>query len=355
MCGFPSRFGRNCRGLPIRAERPQHIPRRPLLFPPRRPPSPASTTCYHVSPSPENSDSPRPCGAFTVDVEDYYQVTAFEKQIARQDWGTMESRVVRNTQRLLALLDRHQVRGTFFVLGWVAERFPELVREIHGNGHELGSHSYWHRLVYSQSPEEFRQDLRASRAAIEDITGEALVAYRAPTFSITPRSVWALEILVEEGFQVDSSIVPARHDRYGMPGAPRGIHRIATASGNLWEYPPSVLRVARVSVPIGGGGYFRAYPSLLTSSGLKLRRLAGPLMFYIHPWEIDPDQPRLQAGTWLSRRRHYVGLARTEKKLEALLRTFAFTTVRDVLRMANAKQVAEIRYGNSPVEQRVGA
>ena len=192
--------------------------------------------------------------AFTVDVEDYYQVSAFEKHVDRVDWDRYESRVGPNTRRLLDLLDHHQVQATFFVLGWVAQRQPDLVRDIHRRGHEIGSHGYWHRLIYDQSPQEFRDDLRQSRDVLDSILGTPVTAYRAPSFSITSRSRWALEILGEEGFLVDSSVFPIHHDRYGIPGAPRRLHRIATASGTLWEFPPSVARLARLNIPVGGGG-----------------------------------------------------------------------------------------------------
>lgn len=271
--------------------------------------------------------------AFTVDVEDYYHVSGFEKQIRRDQWDSFESRVNRNTGRILDLLDRFEVKGTFFVLGWVAQRQPDLVQEIHRRGHEIGSHSYWHRLIYEQSPEEFHKDLRDSRQVLEDIIGEPVTAYRAPSFSITARSLWALEILVEEGFRVDSSIFPVRHDRYGMPRAPREIHKIQSASGSLWEFPPSVAEFAGFRVPIGGGGYLRLFPT-----GWTCRRLSRindhqqrPFLIYVHPWELDPEQPRVRGASILSRFRHYVNLPKTEKKIESLLGRFQFAPVGDVV------------------------
>jgi len=194
--------------------------------------------------------------AFTVDVEDYYQVSAFETDIDRDHWGRYESRVARNTHRMLELLDRYHVKATFFVLGWVADRDPGLVRDIHEAGHEVGSHSYWHRLVYGQSPQQFREDLRRSVEAIEAAIGQPVTAYRAPSFSITNQSLWAREILAEEGFLVDSSVYPIHHHRYGIPDAKPGIHRTVTPAGSLWEFPPSVVRCKRVNLPVGGGGYF---------------------------------------------------------------------------------------------------
>lgn len=271
--------------------------------------------------------------AFTVDVEDYYHVSAFERHVRREDWDGFESRVGDSTRRLLDLLARHKTRATFFVLGWVAARHPRLVREIHAAGHELASHSFWHRLVYDLEPEEFRQDLRDSRAALEDAAGTAITAYRAPSFSITKRSLWALDILAEEGFQIDSSIFPIYHDRYGMPDAEPELHQRSTAAGPLWEFPPSVVRMAGVNLPVSGGGYFRLYPLALSLRALRRinRRERRPFMFYVHPWEIDPQQPRLSAGSRLSRARHHVNLASTESKIDRLLSCFRFSSISDAI------------------------
>ncbi|MBN2021544.1 MAG: DUF3473 domain-containing protein [Pirellulales bacterium] len=266
-----------------------------------------------------------------MDVEDYFQVSGFERNVRREDWDDYASRVVGNTGRLLDLLDRHEVKGTFFVLGWVGRRHPELVRRIHGRGHEIASHGFWHRLVYDQSPEEFRRDVVESRDVLADAIGERIDVYRAPSFSITKRSLWALDVLVEEGFRVDSSVFPVLHDRYGIPGAQRGIHRVATSAGAIWEFPMPTVRLAGRSVPVGGGGYFRLYPI-----GWSLRWLARvnrerPFVFYVHPWEIDPDQPRIPTRGLLSRARHYVNLASTERKLGVLLARFRFGRIRDVI------------------------
>ncbi|MEN6450801.1 MAG: XrtA system polysaccharide deacetylase [Thermoguttaceae bacterium] len=271
--------------------------------------------------------------ALTVDVEDYFQVSAFEPCIRRSQWGEYESRVVRNTHRILELLDRHAAGATFFVLGWQARRTPQLVREIQACGHAIGSHGYWHRLIYRQSPEEFRKDLRQSRGVLQDITGQPVTAYRAPSFSITEESLWALPILAEEGFQIDSSVFPIHHDRYGIPGAPHGLHRIVTEAGALWEFPPPVARIAGLSVPVGGGGYFRLYPLAWTTYCLRRinRRDAQPFLFYLHPWELDPEQPRIRVRSPLSRFRHYVHLATTEAKLVEVLRAFRFAGLHDVI------------------------
>jgi len=274
--------------------------------------------------------------AFTVDVEDYFQVSGFDRHIRRDRWDSFEGRVVANTRRVLRLLERHDVLGTFFILGWVADRHPRLVREIHRRGHEIGSHSFWHRLIYEQTPEQFRADLRQSRDALEGAIGQRVTAYRAPSFSITARSLWALEILAEEGFEVDSSVFPIYHDRYGIPHAEPRLHRLAVGGGSLWEFPPSVARFAGVNVPVGGG-YFRLCPLWWTLLCLRrIRRLGQPAMLYVHPWEIDPEQPRLAAGTRLSRFRHYVNLAATERKLDTLLRKHRFGRLCDVIGRAHA-------------------
>lgn len=271
--------------------------------------------------------------AFTVDVEDYFQVSGFEDHVDRTSWGQYESRVVANTQRLLDLLSARGVRGTFFVLGWIARRFPQLVREVHGRGHEIGSHSFWHRLVYRMRPEEFREDLAESRAVLEDTIGEAVRSFRAPSFSITKRSLWALDVLAEEGFGYDSSIFPIYHDRYGMPDAEPFLHRAITSTGELWEFPASVARLGRLNIPVSGGGYFRLYPL-----GLTLRLLAHinrkhrqPFVFYVHPWELDPEQPRLRAGSRGGRFRHYLNLSATRRRLEAVLATFRFAPLSEVV------------------------
>ncbi len=284
--------------------------------------------------------------AFTVDVEDYYQVSAFERHVRREHWDRWESRVVANTHRILMLLDRHNVKGTFFVLGWVGQRHPQLVREIHAGGHEVGSHSYWHRLIYDCSPGEFRDDLRCSRDVLEDAIGTRVTAHRAPSFSITARSLWALEVLVEEGFTVDSSIFPIHHDRYGIPGAEPRLHRLTTPAGGLWEFPPSVARMARVNMPVSGGGYFRLFPLFWTHYclGHINRRERQPFVFYVHPWEIDPGQPPVPARSKLSRFRHYVGLRKNEGKLDRLLARFRFGRVSDVVAIhAAAEQMSEAR------------
>jgi len=285
-----------------------------------------------------------PANALTVDVEDYYHVSAFAKDIRVDQWDSYPSRVVVNTRRILDLLDAHDVRATFFVLGWVAERFEALVREIHDRGHEIGCHGYAHRLIYQLTPDEFRADLVRARDILQETIDGPVRAFRAPSFSITKESLWALEILVEEGFHFDSSIFPIHHDRYGIPGATRGIHRIDTPSGPIQEFPISVARLAGINVPVSGGGYFRLYPLCLTSwlLGRINRRHARPFVFYVHPWEVDPRQPRLQAGSRLSRFRHYVNLASTHRKLDLLLNRFAFAPLGEVVRGATVENDEEM-------------
>ncbi|MGH9158489.1 MAG: XrtA system polysaccharide deacetylase [Vicinamibacteraceae bacterium] len=270
--------------------------------------------------------------ALTVDVEDYFHVSALASAAPRDRWSSFESRVVANTERLLMVFAEHGVTATFFVLGWVADRHPALVREIAAAGHELASHSYWHRLVYEMTPVEFRDDLRRARQAIEDAAGVAVSGFRAPSFSITQQSLWALDTLVEEGYAYDTSIFPIRHDRYGIPDAPRHVHTLARAAGSLVELPPATLRLGRLNVPIAGGGYLRFWPYAWTAAGI--RRINGherrPVCVYLHPWEVDPGQPRLPASP-LSRYRHYQNLDRTETRLRRLLDEFSFASIRTIL------------------------
>lgn len=265
----------------------------------------------------------------TVDVEDYFQVSAFADRVCRSDWDRYETRVEANTDRLLALFDEAEVQGTFFVLGWVADRHPELVRRIAAAGHEIASHGYWHQLVYDLTPEEFAKDIEDSQDAIYNACGITVNAYRAPSFSIVPRSRWALEILREKGITIDSSVFPVSwHDRYGDPDAPCEIHRIKTRSGWITEFPPTSGRInfgiTKFPLPIGGG-YFRLLPLSLTELAInQVRSETGPAMFYMHPWEVDPEQPRISGLSLKSRFRHYVGLQRTEKKLKRLLGSVDF-------------------------------
>ena len=263
----------------------------------------------------------------TVDVEDYFQVSAFEGVIRPEQWGTFTPRVVENTRRILDLLDEHQVKATFFVLGWTAAAFPELVKEIDGRGHEIACHSYYHRLIYNLTPAQFREDTRQARDVLQQITGKPVRGYRAPSYSITNRSYWALEILAGLGFEFDSSIFPIYHDRYGIPGAPRFRHKIQ--GHNLFEYPISTARLGRFNVPAAGGGYFRIFPYCITRRCLASINIQEqqPFVFYLHPWELDPEQPRVNKTGILSRFRHYINLDKTAERFRRLLSDFEFIPV----------------------------
>ena len=268
---------------------------------------------------------------FSVDVEDYFHVQAFADRIRPSQWEHYESRVVKNTQRILDLLEKRQTRATFFVLGWVADRYPELVRQIHRAGHEIGCHSYWHQLVFQQTPETFHQDLKRATEILGEITGDPVLAYRAPSFSVTSDSLWALDILLEEGYRVDSSIFPVHHDTYGIPEADPAPHVIHRPSGDIYEFPPAVRSKIFGNIPVAGGGYFRILPYRLTAHwlGNVNRKENRPFVFYIHPWEVDPDQPRLESR-WKSRLRHYRNLHKTVAKLDRLLESFCFGAFDDL-------------------------
>ena len=274
----------------------------------------------------------RALNAMTVDVEDYFHVSVFEKTVPRSTWQTMQSRVAANTQRLLDLFDEHGVRGTFFVLGWVADNHPEIVKAIAARGHELASHGYAHQLVYDQTPETFREDVRRAKRLVEDLTGTGVRGYRAPSFSVTEQSLWALDVLLDEGYRYDASIFPIRHDRYGIPGAPRWPHGITRSAGTLFEVPGSTVRIGGTNLPVAGGGYFRILPYAWTRWGISRLNLVDrqPAVFYLHPWEIDPHQPRLPASA-LGRFRHYRNLHLTEARLRALMRDFSFGPLETVL------------------------
>ena len=272
-----------------------------------------------------------PVNAMTIDVEDYYQVAAFGKIVAPSDWDNYESRVVANTQRFLELLASRNIKATFFVLGYEAEWHPELVREIADAGHEIGSHGYAHQLAYTQSEVEFRDDVARSRKLLQDLSGQDVISYRAPSFSIGRRTPWGHRVLVEEGYRCDSSVFPVRHDLYGDPDAPVGIHNIETESGPILEFPPTVVRLFGRNVPTGGGGYFRIFPWWLTRRMLTQINKTRPFVFYIHPWEIDPDQPRFDNASLKSRFRHYTNLHKTADRFTRLLDIFRFTTLREIL------------------------
>jgi len=270
--------------------------------------------------------------ALSVDVEEYYHALVFRDGTKGLAASALESRVEDSVERVLRLFGERQVRATFFVLGEVGAAHPVLVRKIAGNGHEIACHGQRHELVSGQSPATFRADVRRAKEVLEDLTGEPVVGYRAPNFSIGRGQRWAYDILLEEGFRYDSSIYPILHDRYGDPGAPRFPYEIQRNGGMLMEFPIGTVRMAGVNLPIGGGGYFRLVPVTWIRRGIeRVNRHEGrPAMFYFHPWELDPDQPR-PAMRWPHRLRHYVGMRRAESKLARLLDSVRFTAARDIL------------------------
>ena len=271
--------------------------------------------------------------ALTIDVEDYYHVAAFDSVVRFADWERYESRVEKNTQRILDLLDEHATQATFFVLGWVLERHPGLIRTIVARGHEIASHGYAHQRIYTQTPAQFRAETRRSKSLLEDTLGQPIRGYRAASYSITRQSLWALDVLREAGFVYDSSIFPIRHDLYGIPSHPRFCSVIPGEHGApLVEFPLSTLRLGGTNFPIAGGGYLRLFPYAYTRWGIRYlnTREGQPAVVYLHPWELDPAQPRLQAGR-LSRFRHYTNLHRMEERLVRLLQDFSFGTMSEVL------------------------
>jgi len=270
--------------------------------------------------------------AISVDVEDYFHPSEIQASVDISRWSSLPARVEDATRRTLDLLCRHNTLATFFILGWVAERHPDLVRQIAAAGHQIGCHSYAHQLVYSLTPQQFREDTVRARRAIEDACGATPRAYRAPSYSVTRQSFWALEVLVECGFSMDSSIYPIAHDRYGIPGFSRFPTPIATPSGTILEVPVATVQLSPQRVaPVGGGGYLRLLPYRYTAAGLRrINRVDGqPACCYFHPWEIDPGQPRLTRG-FVASARTYTGLAGMESKLDRLLSDFRFSTLQTV-------------------------
>ena len=281
----------------------------------------------------------RPVNGFSVDVEDWYQVADFDAVVARDQWERYESRVARNTDRVLGLLDDAGVKGTFFVLTWNAERHPEVVRRIAHAGHEVASHGYAHRLIYEQSPAEFRADVDRAKNILEDITGTRVLGYRAPSFSITGRSLWALDVLLDCGYRYDSSVFPVKDSLYGLPDARRFPYVIREREGEqLLEFPITTTQAFGRNLPLGGGGYLRMLPYGYMRWGM--RRVNAherePAVVYVHPWEIDPEQPRLRTAGRRGFSTHYVGLAATERKLRRLLRDFRFAPMREVLGLGDS-------------------
>ncbi|MEW8034637.1 MAG: XrtA system polysaccharide deacetylase [Candidatus Thiodiazotropha sp.] len=272
--------------------------------------------------------------AITVDVEDYFQVSAFAKNIEKDNWCDYESRVERNTHKLLEIFAQYNTKGTFFVLGWIAERFPNLINEIEQAGHEIASHGYSHDLVYNQTIDKFREETGRTKEILENIINKPIYGYRAASYSIVKKSIWALDILTELGFTYDSSIFPIVHDRYGIPGAKTEPHVYKTEGGNsIIEFPISTVGLGKTRLPISGGGYFRLLPYWITRSGLNKinNKEKKPFIFYMHPWEIDTGQPRIKSNM-LSEFRHYNNISKFDQRLRKLLQDFKFSTVSDVLK-----------------------
>jgi polysaccharide deacetylase family protein (PEP-CTERM system associated) len=277
----------------------------------------------------------------TIDLEEYFHPTEVQRSLGMDRWPSLPSRVESQTEWVLDLLERHSVRATFFVLGWVAERHPSLIRRIAAAGHELGCHSYAHQLVYDLTAEEFREDTVRALDAIAQASGVAARAYRAPSYSITARSMWALEILVECGIVCDSSIYPIAHDRYGIPGFARHAHTLETPSGEILEIPIATCQLAHGALaPVGGGAYLRLLPYRYTAAGI--RRVNGsehqPACIYFHPWETDPDHPRLAQG-FASRVRTYTGIRGMPRKLERLVSDFRFAALDSLYPSEKAKEI----------------
>ncbi len=281
----------------------------------------------------------------SVDVEDYFHVEAFAGQVPSDSWSTFEPRAEANVARILEIFRSHNARATFFILGWVAERYPGIVREIAAAGHEIGCHGSAHRRIHTQTPQQFRADIHTARQQLMNQTQKPVDCYRAPSFSIVNETLWALDVLAEEGFRIDSSVFPVRHDLYGIPGAERAPHWRSTPRGNsIFEFPPSTIRRANNNLGVGGGGYLRFAPYRLTRWALRqindVERM--PAMVYFHPWELDPGQPRISAPL-RSRLRHYTNLAGMRAKIERLLADFQFSTLSDVCSRLPAYQTSTVK------------
>lgn len=270
--------------------------------------------------------------ALTIDVEDYYMVSAFADVVKFEDWHSYESRVEKNTYRILNVLDEFGVKATFFILGWIGEHFPSVVKEVHAAGHEIGSHGYNHKLVYHSTPDEFREDIRKSKSILEDIIGDQVMGYRAASYSIVKNTLWALDVLVEEGFLYDSSIFPIHHDRYGFPESERFFHIIRRDNGAIAEFPPTTYRIFGQNIPVAGGGYMRLFPLKALKKAIRdINTKEGKsAVLYLHPWEVDIEQPRLN-GNWKANLRHYINLKSTMPKMRTFLSEFKFRPLKTFL------------------------
>jgi len=279
------------------------------------------------------NNSADPINAISVDVEEYFHVSAFANVIDRNDWGSLQRRSQGRVAELLDLFDEFDVKATFFVLGWLAEREPQMVRRIASRGHEIACHGYSHRLIYEQTPDDFRAETTKAKSILEDLIDDPVLGYRAATYSITEKSLWALDILWDAGFTYDSSIFPILHDRYGIPTAPTEPHRLETPNGkSIIEFPLSTLSLTRLKLPVAGGGYFRLYPYVFSRWALKRINQGGqPFIFYLHPWELDPNQPHVNASS-MNTFRHYNNLRKFQPRLRRLLSDFQFDRTDNALK-----------------------
>lgn len=270
----------------------------------------------------------------TVDVEDYFQVSAFEPYVLKEQWDTLTHRVERNTNKILDLLDERSIKATFFTLGWVAERYPDLIKRIVSEGHELACHGYEHIRVTEQTPEQFRDDVAKAKKILEELSGKEIKGYRAASYSIGASNLWALNVLQEEGFKYSSSIYPVKHDLYGMPNAPRFIYK-PIKNQDFKEIPITTVRLGDKNFPCGGGGFFRFYPYALSKWAFNRvnNQENEPGIFYFHPWEIDPEQPRQNGLSLKTRTRHYLNLHRMENRIKRLLTDFKWDTMENVFQI----------------------
>ncbi len=279
-----------------------------------------------------NTSTANTINGMSVDVEDYFQVSNFEQKIDRADWKSCELRVEHNTLRILDLFDKYKVKSTFFILGWIAEQVPDVVREIARRGHEVASHGYHHQLVYNLTEQEFADDITRTKKLLEKLAGTEVIGYRAPSYSITKQNFWAIKVLHQCGYRYDSSIFPIHHHRYGIPDFSRFPTTIPVGDKDaMREYPISTVRMFGKNIPVGGGAYARLFPLCLIMHGLKRinRKEGQPFIFYFHPWEIDPKQPRIDCSR-LTRVRHYGNLHAMERKLERIMQQFAFQPIKDI-------------------------
>ena len=273
-----------------------------------------------------------PIHVLSFDVEEHFQVAAFWSFARRREWDQLTSRVERNTRKIADLLSEHSTKATFFVLGWVAERHPDLVKGLAQQGHEVASHGYGHELVSTQTPPQFREDVKRSKQILEDLIGKPVVGYRAPSFSITSQTEWAISVLIEEGYRYDSSIYDRFRSTQGRSVTRAGTYQIQTEAGTIWEVSPSTMNACGLQLPVAGGGYFRLLPYATSKMFLKnLEKQGSQLVMYLHPWELDPEQPRMD-GPVLSKVRHYLNLRKTEQRLRWLLRDFSFAPINEVIR-----------------------